>query len=1291
MNAAASQMRVFQGQVDSSSRSVQTLGRSFNNLNSSMSTPLQKLRDYVLILGNIRLAILNVRDIAVGWVGSLLQQSAQVERLTILMKGLSNATTEAGKSQEAAANLKMIFAEARRSGFAVDALADAFVKMKAGGLDPTDGSLKSLTNAVAAFGGTSDVMNRAAIAIQQMAGKGVISMEELRQQLGEAVPTAIADMSRAMGMSVKEFSDLVSKGGVQAKPALELMFMEFERLYGGAGERMAQTLTGQLATFKTNVMEMATVFTGLKDGEATEGGLFESTKNALKELNALMQSSEGRQFAADIGSAVNTVFTALANVGSLIIRFRDEIGFALKVALSGFLAFKAAAVLQWMFATLSSGIGVVAGLGRSFAAASGPIGASLLTMTQRTTQYANAMRNQIAIQNGRAAMVQRDLAAARQESILATQKALNIKAETEALRQKVLAERQAVASARQAQVQAQANIATNVRLQTSIQQLRAAKSAETLSSIRLAQAERALAASKAQLATASAAATRAAAVETAATARQTVTKGAATLAQKALTAATIAGAAAARGMAVAVNLVLGPLGLIVIALYAAAEAAGVFENRADRAAEAAARLRQGIGDLADMEAVVAQNQQLIEDNKRDADILKRGGRWVTSRSADGPTQRFVELDDEERRRTQARIANRNRQIATNSRSVTQGSQQLTRQAAEDGVRTIQSGINEATRDEENRYRQVATDKNSTDAEIQAAAQKLADTRRAAVQRAEAALDRRIAKARSENNQGALDGLLRMKEALKGNSDETESLADKTARLRNEAVGAGDAGADGQKKSGAAANKAATEYQNARDKYAQMIAQQTGDIAQLAAEVTGAEGALAEFQARVKAGMFSDATEQEIKALEDGFRRIDQLNVDKDWGKGMRDLRAEVSKTTEAANGLWRALQADDTGAAVRAFDRTGQVSAQYADKLNDAVRTADPKKIAETVIEIEKATQAAARLDAGRNMDAWRQMTEDIKISLMDEDEARQANFDREVERQNELRLQALNTANLSAQERQMVQQRYDEWYRARSAQLARENESQTVKMARDWARLGQNIEGALSGALNSFVDGMFDAQFSFQDFAAGLIKEIVKIIVKAMVAYAIMSALGLANNSSGSPVSFGDFLKGQIGAGFSGSPANPNSNIGFSREVNTPAPRTGTVTIGHIGGIIGNLAKTATVDTAMFAKAKSYHTGTNSIGGRALRPGEVPMIGMEGEAVLTEEHQKMISAKLRAGGHTAVPPVTVNVINNSNTELSAEQGQPDFDGREMIVNVVVEAAQKQGPLRDVLASMSKG
>ena len=83
-------------------------------------------------------------------------------------------------------------------------------------------------------------------------------------------------------------------------------------------------------------------------------------------------------------------------------------------------------------------------------------------------------------------------------------------------------------------------------------------------------------------------------------------------------------------------------------------------------------------------------------------------------------------------------------------------------------------------------------------------------------------------------------------------------------------------------------------------------------------------------------------------------------------------------------------------------------------------------------------------------------------------------------------------------------------------------------------------------------------------------------------------------------------------------------------------------------------------------------------------------MIGMEGEAVLTEDHQRMISSALKAKSAVQGTPVNINFINNSNTELTAETSEPEFNGREMIVSVVVEEAQKEGPLRDTLSNISR-
>ena len=58
------------------------------------------------------------------------------------------------------------------------------------------------------------------LAVEQMASKGTISMEELRRQLGEHIPGAFGIAARAMGKSEKEFNKMVKDGKVFANEFL---------------------------------------------------------------------------------------------------------------------------------------------------------------------------------------------------------------------------------------------------------------------------------------------------------------------------------------------------------------------------------------------------------------------------------------------------------------------------------------------------------------------------------------------------------------------------------------------------------------------------------------------------------------------------------------------------------------------------------------------------------------------------------------------------------------------------------------------------------------------------------------------------------------------------------------------------------------------------------------------------------------------------------------------------------------------------------------------------------------
>ena len=193
-------------------RNVENTAKSVSRLEESQNSLGRKFRDLVLTMGNLRFVAMDINDIFLRLPMAILKTGGELERMQQLMVGLSKETDAFKRKAEGLKDFNFVVGMAKGAPFEIAALSDAFVKLKTGGIDPASGSMSALVDSVARFGGTGETLKRASIAIQQMAGKGVVSMEELRQQLGEAVPTAMQDMADGMNMSMAELAKAVSKG-----------------------------------------------------------------------------------------------------------------------------------------------------------------------------------------------------------------------------------------------------------------------------------------------------------------------------------------------------------------------------------------------------------------------------------------------------------------------------------------------------------------------------------------------------------------------------------------------------------------------------------------------------------------------------------------------------------------------------------------------------------------------------------------------------------------------------------------------------------------------------------------------------------------------------------------------------------------------------------------------------------------------------------------------------------------------------------------------------------------------
>ena len=90
----------------------------------------------------------------------------------------------------------------------------------------------SVAKAGASMGLSLQQQDRAFLAINQMMSKGTIMAEELRGQLGEALPGALSIMAKSIGVTEKEMAKMMQKGELISKDVLPKFAKALEEAYG---------------------------------------------------------------------------------------------------------------------------------------------------------------------------------------------------------------------------------------------------------------------------------------------------------------------------------------------------------------------------------------------------------------------------------------------------------------------------------------------------------------------------------------------------------------------------------------------------------------------------------------------------------------------------------------------------------------------------------------------------------------------------------------------------------------------------------------------------------------------------------------------------------------------------------------------------------------------------------------------------------------------------------------------------------------------------------------------------
>jgi tape measure domain-containing protein len=234
-----------------------------------------------------------------------------------------------------AQQMQFLRSTANANGVSIGALSEAFVRYSAATksanipLQVTNELFASVTRTAGTLGLSAEAVGGTLDALGQIASKGVVSLEELRQQLGDRMPGALSAAAKGLGLTDAELIKLVESGNLAARD----FFPAFSK---GLQEMQGQT-EGLIPTWNRlkNAMTIATQNAG-------DAGGLEVMTGALKLLGAAVGIVVGAitGFIEIISVSAKSIGILLSPAGTLADKFK-AIGEAVDEAAARQAAFSA--------------------------------------------------------------------------------------------------------------------------------------------------------------------------------------------------------------------------------------------------------------------------------------------------------------------------------------------------------------------------------------------------------------------------------------------------------------------------------------------------------------------------------------------------------------------------------------------------------------------------------------------------------------------------------------------------------------------------------------------------------------------------------------------------------------------------------------------------------------------------------------------------------------------------------------------------------------------------------------
>lgn len=239
---------------------------------------------------------------------ALIGPAAQFERYAVQLKTLE------GSSQKGRKAMEWIEGFATRTPLELNQVVEAYQQLKTYGMDPTNGSLMSLVDTMAASGKGAEHLSGLTLALGKSWTKQKLQGEEIMMLMERGVPVYDI-LGKKLGKTAEQIQKMGSAGKLGRKE-IQILIDEMGRMNAGASDEMSKTWDGIIS----NILDSWTRFRRM----VADAGVFDFMKNRLRgfldHVNELDASGKLQQYADIIAKNILTGLEALWKFGQGAVR-----------------------------------------------------------------------------------------------------------------------------------------------------------------------------------------------------------------------------------------------------------------------------------------------------------------------------------------------------------------------------------------------------------------------------------------------------------------------------------------------------------------------------------------------------------------------------------------------------------------------------------------------------------------------------------------------------------------------------------------------------------------------------------------------------------------------------------------------------------------------------------------------------------------------------------------------------------------------------------------------------------